>query len=526
MSGGESAEVDTGFGRIRGEERDGVRVFLGIPYAAAPVGERRFGAPAPPERWDGVRDATRHGAACPQPTGTYGSTDANVFAEFFGTGGLPVDEDCLNLNVFVPGTATTSDPKPVMVWIHGGAFRIGTGSLPLYDGTSLARRGEVVVVSINYRLGVLGFLNLPEVGPPNAGLLDQIAALRWVQEEIAAFGGDPARVTIFGESAGAKSVECLVASPLARGLFHRAIAQSTYDAAMEPDPAGEAARRVLADVGVVRGSERHVDRDALQSVGVADLIEAMNRQSLAAMGAGGGFMSALGGWSPVVDGEVLTHRPVEAFAAGDGSDVPMILGTTRDEAALFTAMMPMLATMEEAALPGMLGMLLGDTAHADHLIAAYRHSRGEGLSPADVFVAAMTDRAFRQHSLRVAEAKAKHRSDTWMYLFDWCARGEGGSSLGACHALEVPFVFGTLDSGLGKLAGGGAEAEGLVKAMQDAWTAFAHMGDPSTPALEWRRFDQERRATAAFGPVAEVRDAPLDTERRAWASVFTTTDVR
>lgn len=197
----------------------------------------------------------------------------------------------------------------------------------------------------------------------------------------------------------------------------------------------------------------------------------------------------------------------------------MIVGTTRDEAALFTAMMPMLESMEAAALPGMLGMLLGDTAKAEHLIAAYRQSRGEVVSPVEVFVAAMTDRAFRQHSLRVAEAKATHQPGTWMYLFDWCALGEGGSSLGACHALEVPFVFGTLGSPLGKLAGKGAEAEGLVEAMQGAWAAFAHGGNPSTRGLEWPRFDADRRATAAFGPKVEVRDAPLDDERRAWAAL-------
>ncbi|HET7737081.1 MAG TPA: carboxylesterase/lipase family protein [Tepidiformaceae bacterium] len=507
-------EVETRYGRVRGAERHGVRSFLGIPYAAAPVGERRFAAPARAERWDGVRDATRHGAACPQPKLSYGGSETNRFAELFGAGDLRMDEDCLNLNVFAPTTATPSDPKPVMVWIHGGAFRIGTGASPLYDGSSLARSGDVLVVSINYRLGVLGFLNLNEVGPANAGLLDQIAALRWVQEEIAAFGGDPGNVTIFGESAGAKSVECLAASPLARGLFRRAIAQSTYESPMDPEPAAEAARAVLADLGVSAG-----DRRAVEGVEVDDLIDAMTRQSMAAMGAGGGFLGALGGWSPVVDGEVLPQRPVEAFAAGDASDIPMILGTTRDEAGLFTAMMPMLAAMEEAALPAMLGMLLGDTTKAEHLVATYRQSRGEAISPVDVFVAAMTDRAFRQHSLRVAEAKAAHQADTWMYIFDWCALGEGGSSLGACHALEIPFVFGTLDSPLGKLAGKGAEAEVLVEAMQGAWAAFARGGDPSTRRLEWPRFDTERRRTATFGPKVEVREAPLDEERRAWASL-------
>jgi para-nitrobenzyl esterase len=229
-------------------------------------------------------------------------------------------------------------------------------------------------------------------------------------------------------------------------------------------------------------------------------------------------MASLGGWSPVVDGEVLPRRPLDAFAAGDAAEVPMIVGTTRDEAKLFTAMMPMLSSLEDAGLPMMIGMLTGDPDGAEGLVAAYRASRGAGTSALDVFAAVMTDRMFRQHSIRVAEANAAHQRDTWMYLFDWCGVGMDGA-IGACHALEIPFVFGTLDSGLGRLAGAGPEAEALAATMQDAWLAFARTGDPSTPARPWPRYDDARRATAAFGAVIEVRDAPLDAERTAWAGV-------
>jgi para-nitrobenzyl esterase len=443
------------------------------------------------------------------------SGQQNVFGELFGPGDLPMDEDCLVLDVVAPSGGGAG--KPVLVWIHGGAFRIGTGSSPMYDGSALARRGDVVVVTINYRLGVLGFLDLPEVGPCNAGLLDQLAALRWVQEEIAAFGGDPGNVTIFGESAGGKSVECLVASPAGRGLFRRAIAQSTYDPPMDAAPAADAARGLLTDLGLV-GGDGAVDLERLRSLPVGDLLAAQDRATMAAMASGGGIMGALGGWSPVVDGDVLPERPLDAIAGGAAADIAMIVGTTRDEAKLFTAMMPMLAGLEEAGLPGMVGMLTGDPDGAGSLIDAYRASRGEDAAPLDVFAAVMTDRMFRQHSLRLAEAKAARAPDTWMYLFDWCGVGMEGA-IGACHALEIPFVFGTLDSGLGRLAGSGADADALVVAMQDAWLAFARDGDPSTPALAWPRYDAARRATAAYGPVVEVRDAPLEGERLAWASV-------
>jgi para-nitrobenzyl esterase len=441
--------------------------------------------------------------------------DANIFGELFGPGDLPMDEACLVLDVYAPAGGGAG--KPVMVWIHGGAFRIGTGASPMYDGSSLARRGDVVVVTINYRLGVLGFLNLPEVGPCNVGLLDQVAALRWVRDEIAAFGGDPGNVTIFGESAGGKSVECLVALPAATGLFGRAIAHSTYDPPMDAGPAADEARALLDDLGLRDGGGT-VDADRLRSVPVEAILDAQNRRTLNAMASGGGIMGALGGWSPVVDGDVLPKSPLDAFADGEASEVHMIVGTTRDEAKLFTAMMPMLADLEEAGLPMMIGMLTGDADQAAALVAAYRSSRGADTTPSDIFAAAMTDRMFRQHSLRLAATKAAHQPDTWMYLFDWCGVGMDGA-IGACHALEIPFVFGTLESGLGRLAGSGSDAETLSEAMQDAWLAFARTGDPTTGALSWPRYDDARRATAVFGPVLEVREAPLDAERLAWTAV-------
>jgi para-nitrobenzyl esterase len=511
----ETVEVITGYGRVRGTRSAGVCTFRGVPYAAAPEGPLRFLAPAPPRPWDGVFDATAAGTACPQSVGA-ATQEVNGFARLFGPGDLLTDEDCLNLNVFAPDDAEPGNAKPVMVWIHGGAFRIGTGGSPLYDGTRLARRGGVVVVTINYRLGVLGFLNLPEVGPANVGLRDQIAALRWVQEEIASFGGDPTNVTIFGESAGAKSVECLVASPHARGLFGRAILQSTYDPPMDPAAAATTARELLAAVGVRDEPTGSVDVEALRSLPVDTMLDEMTRQAMGTMASGGGLGGALSGWSPVVDGDVLPVEPHAALAAGGAVDVHLVIGTTRDEAALFAAMVPMLRAIEDAALPTMVGMLVGNSDDAATLIELYRSSRGPAATPGDILVAAMTDRMFRQHSIRLADAASAAGTPTWMYLFDWCGTGLDGESLGACHALEVPFVFDTLGTPLGRIAGTGPDAEALVDTMQDAWSRFAREGNPSTESIGWPQFDTARRATAVFGPRVEVRDAPLDAERLAW----------
>lgn len=515
MAKAASVEVKTGYGAVRGTEIGGVRTFRGIPFAAPPVGALRFAAPERPAPWEGVLDATTSGAACVQPTGLMPGQEEAIFSTLFGPGKLPMSEDCLYLNVFAPAGA---EHKPVMVWIHGGAFIIGTGSSPMYDGSSLAKRGDVVVVTINYRLGVLGFLNVAEAGPCNAGLLDQVAALTWVRDEIAAFGGDPGNVTIFGESAGGKSVECLSAMPAARGLFRRAIVQSTYDPPMELDAAVAAASKLLVEVGVADAAGGAIDLVRLRTVPVEDLLGAQTRQTREAMASGGGIGSGLGSWIPVVDGDTLPRLPRDAFAAGDAAGITMAIGTTRDEAKLFTAMMPMLAALQEPALPTMLGMLVGSSETAEALIAAYRGSRGADFPPVDLFVAAMTDRMFRQHSLHLAEAQSKQQPETWMYLFEWEGVGMDGT-IGACHALELPFVFGTLDSELGQLAGSGAEAAALSTAMQDAWSAFARTGDPSSAALAWPRYDTSRKATAVFGRKLELRDAPLEAERQAWVAL-------
>jgi para-nitrobenzyl esterase len=509
-----ASEVITSYGRLMGGEERGLHVFRGVPFAAPPVGRRRFRAPERPARWDGVRDATRFGPVCPQPRPMQGR--ASVFAGMFGPGQLEMDEDSLTLNIWTPGV--DDGRRPVMVWIHGGGFRMGTGASPMYDGGNLARRGDVVVVSVNYRLGALGFLYLPELGGANFGTLDQIAALAWVREEIAAFGGDPENVTIFGESAGGKSVETLLAAPRARGLFRRAIAQSTYAPPMDGASALSAAEELLERLGVPRNEAA----ERLRDLPAEQIVDAQAAMAEAAMASGGSAVTR-GGFSPVVDGDVLPVHPVDAVAAGSAREVDLIVGTNLDESRLFGAMMPGVAPADEAALVQRVAGLLPGAEDWEGLarraVQAYRESRtarGEGASPADIWFAISTDRTFRYHSTRLAAAQARNGAGTYMYLFTWASPAFDGA-LGSCHALEIPFVFGNLEGPLAELAGVGPEARALSAKVQDAWLAFARTGRPDHDGLPaWLRYDGAERRTMVLGRQCAVVSAPQEPERRLW----------
>jgi para-nitrobenzyl esterase len=490
-------EVSTTAGALLGERTaDGrIAVFRGIPFAAAPTGPNRFRPPQAVTPWEGVRDASTFGKASVQRT-------AGVLG-MFGAQEGDIDEDCLFLNVWTPGCDDAR--RPVLVWIHGGAFRMGASSLESYDGAGLAARGDVVVVSINYRLGLLGFLAHPELGA-NRGLLDQVAALAWVQREIAAFGGDPGQVTIFGESAGGKSVECLLGMPAARGLFRRAIAQSTYDLPMDADASARGAEAIAASLGVTVAGLRDVPVDELVAA------EAM------VLG-----MAAGGGGGPVIDPATLPEAPVDVLERGDRADVELLIGTTLDEAALFGGFLGGAGAEElddEAAGARIAATIAGPDAPADlggQALAVYRKVReslGLDATPKSLVSASSTDRMFRQHSIRVAEAQAPH-APTFMYLFTWASPN---GSLGACHGIELPFVFGTFDAPLARLSGDGAEARSLGSAVQDAWLSFARDGRPQSMALpEWPTYDADRRSTMALGSSCAVEDAPMDDIRRLWS---------
>lgn len=500
--------VETSLGRLSGSEADGVRSFRGIPYAKPPVGALRFRAPEPPEPWAHERDATRFGGSAPQPP--------LLLAALPGMDVGPQSEDCLYLNVYAPAGARPGDRKPVLVWIHGGGFVIGSGSQPIYDGAPLVRRGEVVVVTINYRLGALGFLDLGEQGDeatPNAGILDQIAALRWVRENVEAFGGDPENVTIFGESAGGMSVGTLLGCPAARGLFRRAIAQSGACQGVHADRESSAAvtAAVLSAVGLATPNVRQ-----LREVPVEKLMAAQQQVSLQMLTMGGRYLLP---FQPVVDGAALARHPLDAVRAGSAAGVSLLVGTTRDEWNLFGFMDPELRQLDAAKIAARIQQRLP---HADgeRIVAGYRASRPDA-DWTRLWLAIETDRVFRIPAIRLAEAQAAHAPAPYAYWFTWESPGFGGL-LGACHAIEVPFVFGVLGMpGAEQFVGQGPEAEALAARTMDAWLAFARTGDPGHPDLpEWPAWDPKRRATLELGRTCRLHEDPLGAERAIWDGVL------
>jgi len=490
-------EVVIGPGRLRGTTDEGVLVFRGIPYAAPPVGTRRFRPPAPVAPWSGCREATEFSPVAPQ-------NPSPLMAP------APQDEDCLAVNVWTPDLDGSA---PVMVWIHGGGFTSGSGSAALYRGARLARRGAVVV-TLNYRLGVLGFTHLGGLGGDawagtgNLGLLDQVAALEWVQANIAAFGGDPDRITVFGESAGAMSIGALLGLPAAAGLFGRAILQSGAQAHVhEPEDAEIVATELCAALGIGPG-----ELDRLREVPVDRLLAA---QATVAARVGGGPGLA---FQPVVDGAVLPRHPAEAVAAGAAAGIPLVVGTTLEETRLWTAMAGETAELAEEHLVARLARVLADGAPSAHdALAVYRRRLAD--RPASEVVTALgTDQVFRIPAVRLLERQAPH-APVRSYLFTHRSEAHGGL-LGACHAIELPFVFDTLDArGMRQFVGDARPGtEALAAAMADAWVAFARDGDPSSPGLgPWPAYDLDRRTTMVLDVAPRLEHDPLADERRLWA---------
>ncbi len=506
-TGAESVVVETASGKVAGLRVEGLCRFRGIPYARPPVGPLRLRAPQPPEPWSEVRDARSFGPSAPQPKLRFELAPGMAVGE--------QSEDCLTLNVTTP--AADSGSRPVLVWIHGGAFNVGSGSQAVYDVRPLVRRGDVVVVTFNYRLGALGFLYLAELMDDahgisaNCGILDQVRALEWLRESIGAFGGDPDNVTIFGESAGGMSVATLLGLPRARGLFRRAIAQSgAAHRINRADEATAVAENLLGHLGLARSQAAR-----LLTLPVPQLLEGQDAciQELERE-------SARRAFCPTVDGASLPEWPLDAIRRGLSRDVDLLLGVTRDEWKLFGFIDPQARTLDEARLLARIENR--QPGHGAALVAAYRSAR-EGSRPTDppaLFFALETDRVFRIPAIRLAEAQCAHRDRVFFYRMDWESPLLEGA-LGACHGVDVPFVFGTVDGPGGRLfAGEGRATRALSEKMMDAWLAFARSGDPRHPGLpEWPPYEPQRRATLIFDRQCRIEDDPEAEERRAWTGI-------
>jgi len=483
-------------GSVRGRWIDGVAMFLGIPYGDD-TAAARFAAPRPAAAWTGVRDATAYAAVAPQqPAGGEAV-------------GQPAAEDCLTLNVWTPGPDAAR--RPVLVYLHGGAFAHGTVNHPLYDGRRLAARGDVVVVTVNYRLNGFGYLDLEALGDArfdgmvNAGQHDLLLALRWVQAHAARLGGDPTRVTLFGQSGGGAKIATLMAMPQAQGLFHRAWTMSGQQITGRTRKAARrTTQRVLARLGLDADDPAHV-RAALDALPTATLAAAFAGESRA----------------PVVDGRVLPRDPFEPDAPPAARALPMVLGNVRDETtSLIGTADPSTFTLDWAgvapALQRHVAAFLGDL-DAAAIVARYRHWYPDA-TPSDVFFAASTAARSWKSMLLAADRRAAQAGPTWVYYVHWRTPADGGRWRSP-HKLDIPLLFGNLEASA-YTRDAVAEARGIADAMADALIAFARHGDPNVDGrLRWPRYGLARREAMVFDRTPQVQADPRGAERRLFAPV-------
>ena len=484
--------VVTSTGAVRGRAEDGLAVFRGIPFAQPPVGEARFAAPRPASPWDGIRDAFEFGPQPPQlprPGAPAAAPDTSA--------------DWLTVNVWTPA-ADRAARRPVMVWIYGGAYMSGSSSEPQYNGRRLARERDVVVVSFNYRVGMEGFALL-DGAPANRGLLDQVAALRWVRENIATFGGDPNRVTVFGESAGAGSIAALLAMPSAAGLFQRAVLQSLPGTYASAELASDVADFLVKDLGLrpTAAELSAIDPHKLVRPGG----DVLGPQMAEFVDRWGPVARVITPFSPVVDGEVLPRTPLQAVAAGAAREIPLIIGHNRDEYRLFLVISGQLGHIGAEQAAEAL-RLFGPGSDPE---AAYRAAYPD-LSDEQLFELVQTDWLFRMPAIHLAQAQVAAGGRAHVYELAWGAPAFGGA-LGACHALDIPLVFGEY-AGIGtELFGMGPtpEIEALSERIRTAWTGFAIEGDPGWPA-----YDAEQRLVQVFDTESVVTAYPEEASRRLW----------
>ena len=506
MSGTEKATVTLSIGELEGVRRDGLCLFKGVPYAAAPVGPRRWMPPQPIEPWQGVYRADKFREIAPQNPMIGGPNPEEP---------EPQSEDCLFLNIYSPGLDDAR--RPVMVWIHGGAFAFGSGSSPMNEASGLARRNDVVVVTVNYRLNLLGFLNLSEVtggkipATGNEGLLDQAAALRWVRDHISTFGGDPNNVTVFGESAGAMSIACLLVMPAAKGLFHKAILESGVGSTATPVSDAIAVAKLFLEVLGIAAD----DTDALRRLPVEQLLaaELPMRVRLASPWE----PMRITATAPVVDGRVIPDVPSRLSAQGASKDIPMIIGTNLEEWKLFDLADPNKDKLDRAEVVRRLSEFVPAdlAANVYERYTQARARRNEDTTAPEISTAINSDLMFRMPALQLVQAQLRNNPQVYNYLFTYKSPVMGGI-FGACHALEIGFVFGTHDD---FFCGTGAAADELSRCIQDAWTSFARTGKPNCGSMgDWPTYG-DKRWTMLIDTPCRLEAAPYEEERRAWDEV-------